>query len=70
MEKKIKLIEENGENNDMKIFGNTMDGETVTYTIGWYCESIEKCKEEILGYANFGKIILNYFQRWTSIRII
>ena len=49
MEKKIKLIEENGENNDTKIFGNTMDGETVTYTIGWYCESIEKCKEEILG---------------------
>ena len=33
MEKKIKLIEENGENNDMKIFGNTMDGETVTHII-------------------------------------
>ena len=34
MENKIKLIEENDENNDMKIFGNTMDGKTVTYTIG------------------------------------
>ena len=33
MEKKIKLIEENGENNDMKNFGNTMDSETVTRTI-------------------------------------
>ena len=46
MENKIKLIEENDENNDMKIFGNTMDGKTVTYTIGWYCESIEKCKKK------------------------
>ena len=33
MEKKIELIDENGENNDRKIFGNTMDGDAVTHTI-------------------------------------
>ena len=33
LEKKIELIDENGENNDMKFFGNTMDGEAVTHTI-------------------------------------
>ena len=33
MEKKIELIDKNGENKDMKIFGNTMDGEAVTHTI-------------------------------------
>ena len=33
MEKKIELIDKNWENNDMKFFGNTMDGEAVTHTI-------------------------------------
>ena len=33
MEKKIKLIDENGEKNYMKFFGNIMDGEAVTHTI-------------------------------------
>ena len=33
LEKKIELIDENGKNNDMKFFGNTMDGESVTHTI-------------------------------------